>query len=98
MLRLTEIKLPLGHTQDEIQAAILTRLEIAPAQLVGYSIFRRAVDARKRSAIHFIYTLDVETHNEAALLKRLKDNRQVTPTPDSSGNNSFGESFARPTS
>ena len=84
MLRLTEIKLPLGHTQDEIQAAILTRLEIAPAQLVGYSIFRRAVDARKRSAIHFIYTLDVETHNEAALLKRLKDNRQVTPTPDSS--------------
>ena len=84
MLRLTEIKLPLGHTQDEIQAAILTRLEIAPAQLVGYSIFRRAVDARKRSAIHFIYTLDVETRNEAALLKRLKDNRRVTPAPDSS--------------
>ena len=84
MLRLTEVKLPLDHAEGEIHAAILRRLGIVASELIGYSIFRRAVDARKRSAIHFIYTLDVETRNEAALLKRLKDDRQVSPTPNSS--------------
>ncbi|MGH6739529.1 MAG: hypothetical protein ACREDY_10965, partial [Bradyrhizobium sp.] len=71
MLRLTEVKLPLDHPEDAIRAAILKRLGIAAADLSGFSIFRRAVDARK-PAIAFTYTLDVEVPNEAALLERLK--------------------------
>ena len=67
MLRLTEIKLPLDHSADDLRAAILSRLGIAPALLQGYTIFRRAVDARKRSAIHLIYTLDITVADEDAL-------------------------------
>ena len=82
MLRLTEVKLPLDHTKEELETAILKRLVMAPDQLVGYSIFRRGVDARKRSAIHFIYTLDVETKNESAIRKRMQPDRNVADTPD----------------
>ncbi|HJV91928.1 MAG TPA: NAD(P)/FAD-dependent oxidoreductase, partial [Azonexus sp.] len=39
-------------------------------------------DARKKSAIHLIYTLDVEVQDEAAVLKRLKRERTVMPSPD----------------
>ena len=60
MLRLTEIKLPLDHAEDALRAAIIARLGIASEALLHYTIFRRAVDARKRSAIYLIYTLDVE--------------------------------------
>jgi len=81
MLRLTEIKLPLEHTADALEASILVRLGIDADELVNYAIFRRGVDARRRSAIVFIYTVDVEVADEAAVLQRLKDQRHVTHTP-----------------
>ena len=81
MLRLTEIKLPLDHTEDAIRNCILTRLEITADALVSYSIFRRGVDARKRSAISFVFTLDAEVLDEAAVLARLKGKPHVAPTP-----------------
>jgi uncharacterized FAD-dependent dehydrogenase len=82
MLRLSEVKLPLDHTERDIEAAILTRLRIAAEELIRYSIFRRAVDARKSAAIVFIYTLDIEVKNEAALLGRLRGDRHVSTAPD----------------
>ncbi len=83
MLRLTELKLRLDHSEHELKAAILKRLGIGANELAGYSIFRRSYDARKPSAITLTYTLDVEVTNEAALLQRLEDGeRHVKPTPD----------------
>jgi hypothetical protein len=82
MLRLTEVKLRLDHSEHEIRAAILKRLGIGANELAGYSISRRSYDARKPSAITLTYTLDVEVTNEAALSKRLEGERHVKPTPD----------------
>ena len=79
MLRLTELKLPLDHGEADLKAVILKRLGVAPADLVGYTIFRRGYDARKKSNIHFIYTVDVELRQESAAAARLPDAR---PTPD----------------
>ena len=84
MLRLTEVQLPLDHTEADLPAAILLRLGVAAEDLLGYTVFRRAYDARKKSAIIFIYTLDVELRNEAAVQKRLQGNRHVAATPDTS--------------
>jgi uncharacterized FAD-dependent dehydrogenase len=82
MLRLTEIKLPLDHAEDALEAALLKRLEIAKDELVRFTVFRRAHDARKRSAIFLIYTLDVEVKDEAGLLERLAGKAHVARTPD----------------
>ncbi len=82
MLRLTEIKLPLDHAAGEIEAAILKRLQINANTLLGYAVFRRSVDARKKSAILLIYAVDVEVSNEAAVLARLKHDPHAGPTPD----------------
>jgi uncharacterized FAD-dependent dehydrogenase len=81
-MRITELKLPLDHTQSELHDALLKRLGIAADELVTYSIFRRSYDARKPSAIVFIYTLDVEVRNEATVLARLRNDRNIAPTPD----------------
>ncbi len=86
MLRLTEIKLPLAHSQDDLKAAILKRLGLGVevSVLLGYTIFRRGYDARKRSAILLIYSLDVEVQDEAELLKRLHGTPHIVSTPDTS--------------
>jgi uncharacterized protein len=82
MLRLTEVKLPLDHTEPDIKAAILKRLQINPADLVKYSIFKRSYDARKRGAVCFVYVLDIQTKQEKQLLQRFKKDPHVVPTPD----------------
>ncbi|MFN3397631.1 MAG: FAD-dependent oxidoreductase, partial [Sulfurimicrobium sp.] len=82
MLRLTEIKLPLDHPESALKAAILERLAIPEEDLVAYTIARRGFDARKREAISLVYSLDVEARNEQAILKRMKGDKHLSPTPD----------------
>jgi uncharacterized FAD-dependent dehydrogenase len=84
MLRLTELKLPLDHEQGALKSAILGRLKISASQLIGYSVFRRATDARKRNAIALTYTLDIEVADEAALLRRFARDRNLARAPDMS--------------
>ena len=85
MLRLTELRLPLDHTEEELRAAILRELGIEPRELAGYSIFRRSFDARKKGC------------DRAHLPPRRRDDRarprssggfaddpHVGPTPDTS--------------
>jgi uncharacterized protein len=82
MLRLTEIKLPIAHKPAELAAAIVKKLGIKAADLQEYKIARRGQDARKRDNILFVYSVDVALKDEAAVLKRLSADRQVSLTPD----------------
>ncbi|WGG49459.1 NAD(P)/FAD-dependent oxidoreductase [Rugamonas sp. DEMB1] len=82
MLRLNEVKLPLDHGEAELPAAILARLQIPAAELLGFSVFKRSYDARKRSAIVLIYSLDVEVKDQAGVLARLPHDSHLMPSPD----------------
>ncbi len=82
MLRLTDLKLPLDHTEGELVAAILARLKIDADALTGYHVAKRSYDARKRGAIALTYALDIETPRQAALLRHFADDKHVQPTPD----------------
>ena len=82
MIRLTELKLPLDHAEGALGAAILARLGIGADALESFSIFRRAHDARKRSAIALIYSVDAQVKNEAALLAKFAGDPHLKPTPD----------------
>jgi len=82
MLRLTEIRLPLNHTEGALTLAILEQLGIPAEELLAYSIARRGSDARKPKSIIAVYTLDVEIKNEAAVLARLANNPHCSATPD----------------
>jgi uncharacterized FAD-dependent dehydrogenase len=84
MLRLTEVQLPLDHPEGDLRTAIIGRLGIADDELIDVTIFKRGYDARKKTAIMLIYTLDVELKNEQQVLKRLQGNRHVNVAPDTS--------------
>ena len=82
MLRLTELRLPLGHSDEDLRVALLKRLGMGAGNLVEYSVFRRGVDARKPKAIILTYTLDVSLPDEAAALSRLQGDRNISQAPD----------------
>lgn len=82
MLRITELRLPLDHAGDALRPAVLHRLGIADADLLSFSVFRRAYDARKKTAIVLIYTVDCEVRDEAAVLAAKAGDPHVKPAPD----------------
>ena len=82
MLRVSELKLPLDHAPDDLRAAILARLGIEEPDLLGFTVFRRAVDARRKSAILLAYALDVELRDENSIRARFVGDRNVQISPD----------------
>lgn len=63
MIRLSEIKLPIDHTEDDIKNAIVKTLKIANKDLIAYSIYKQSIDARKEE-LYFVYTVDVKMREE----------------------------------
>ncbi|NBA94610.1 NAD(P)/FAD-dependent oxidoreductase [Pseudomonas sp. R5(2019)] len=83
MLRITELKLPLDHPDEALRPAIVQRLGIADDELLAFTLFKRSYDARKKSSdLQFIYTIDLSAKDEAALLRKFSDDRNVNQAPD----------------
>jgi hypothetical protein len=84
MLRITELKLPLNHTEAQLKQAVCQRLGITDNQLVTYTVYRRGHDARKKNDILLVYTRDIETTDDDAVLTCFKDDAHISVTPDTS--------------
>jgi uncharacterized FAD-dependent dehydrogenase len=82
MLRISELKLPLGHPPEAMAPAIVERLGITPEDLVSHTVARRAHDARRKAAILMIYSVDVTLRDEAQVLARFAGDNHVRITPD----------------
>lgn len=85
MLRLSEVKLPLDHSEEELVAAIHARLGqvgIPADDLVGFTVFRRAHDARKRSDIKLTYIVDLTLRNEGKARQHIEGKPHWGETPD----------------
>jgi len=82
MLRITELRLPLGHPPEALEAAVLERLGIDRSQLISFRIARRANDARKKTAIVMVYSVDVSIVDEEAVLAGRAGDIRVQRSPD----------------
>ena len=70
MLRVTDVVLPLDHPEHALRDAVLKRLGISADELHSLQVFRRGYDARKKSAIQWVYTVDVALRDEPTALAR----------------------------
>ena len=74
----------LGYTGADLRRAAAKKLRLAPEQLKSLALVKRSVDARRKSDVKFIVTVDVQVAgSEDKLLARLRDSR-VRPAPDRS--------------
>ena len=92
MIRLSEIRLPLGalptdpetHPEAALRAAAAQALGIAPAGIAHVHVFKRSFDARKADLLA-VYIVDItltEPAQEAVLLAQHAGNPHIQPTPD----------------
>ena len=84
MLRITEIKLPLDHSDHQLGEAIARKLELSVSQVQDYSVFKRSYDARKKDRILLTYQLDVavESALESQLLEKFEQQSFCRTSPD----------------
>ena len=86
MIRLTELRLPLDHPPAALKTAAAQRLGIAEDAISALNVHKRSHDARKKQALTFIYSIDLEIvggpDEEARVLSAHAGDSHVAPTPD----------------
>ena len=76
MLRITQFKLPVEHTEQQLRERLAKTLRIAPDDLISYSIRKRSLDARKKPELFYVYTIDFHTKKENMVLRHMKNKVQ----------------------
>ena len=82
MLRLSELRLDLDHTEEDLEQAVLRCLRVPRERLISQHLVKRSIDARRRDRIRLIYSVDVNVRGEKALLRRRASDRRIRPAPD----------------
>lgn len=70
MIRIPGIKLSLDQDESNLISEISKKIHIDEASIKAYRIFKKSIDARKKSDIHFVYTIDIEVDREDLILKK----------------------------
>lgn len=81
MIRINLLKLPIKHSEADIKEAINKVLRIKSDQLLSFEIVKRSLDARKKSEIKYIYSIDALVKEEARIIKQCK-NPNVALSPN----------------
>ena len=82
MIRITQLILPLDHSEQALEDVVLERLKISSNDLIKINMARRGYDARRRKHIFFVYTLDVEVKDQEKVLAQFVNDSQIRSTPD----------------
>lgn len=90
MIRVSGVRAELGQDFSDLRQLCLKRLKIAENDLISVRLAKKSADARRKSDIHFIVSLDIEARGEEKLLRRLKNSVRYEPpvygiTPVNSG-------------
>ena len=73
MIRITQVKLPLDHTEADLKIRAAKLLRIPDERVKAVHIVKQSVDARRRGEIGYSYVLDVETDREEQVAARSKN-------------------------
>ena len=72
MIRLTQLKMKINHTEAMLYGRIGEILHISPDDIFLVSYVRRSVDARKKPDLYYIYTLDVVVAREEKVFQNAR--------------------------
>ena len=73
MIRITQLKLPVEHTPEQLKKKIAKTLKCAE-DTFSYEIVRQSLDARHKDDKKLVYTVDVKTAAEQKILRRVHNN------------------------
>ena len=59
MIRISQLKMPLGHTRTDLLLKAAKELRIQPEMIKEVELIKQSVDARKKPEIHYSYIVDI---------------------------------------
>ena len=74
MIRIQQLKLPVTHTQEELEQKIRKTLKIGKHDLQEIELLRRSIDARKKSELKYVYQLDVKVKEKYNFSNKIRVN------------------------
>lgn len=77
MLRINQLKMKPGHTEEALLHKAAKVLGVPETDIREFHIVKQSIDARKKPDIYYSYSVDVAVDREESLLKRCMG-RQVT--------------------
>lgn len=77
MIRISQLKLKVGHSDEELLEAIVHQAH--GKHPLSWHIVRKSVDARKKPQLFYVYTIDAEFENEKKLLS-VKKSKWTRPS------------------
>ena len=78
MLRISQLKLSVDHTEEELRKKVAHTLQIKEETIRKIRIIRQSLDARKKPSLFYVYTIDVEAGNEKQILKNLMRKKRTS--------------------
>lgn len=64
MIRISNIKMKLNHTERELYNKVLNILKASPNNITYFNIIKKSIDARDKEKIKFVYSVDIEIEDE----------------------------------
>ncbi len=78
MIRLNELKMPLGATEHEVKIAAAKALKIKEQDIKEFTLARRSIDSRKKDNIILVYSVEIETDlNEEKVIAGFAPNKAL---------------------
>ena len=77
MIRIRDLPLPPNGGMEELKKIAAATLSISTNEISKLALARQSIDARKRSDVHFVCTVDVTVPHEQEVVRRA-DNPRVT--------------------
>ena len=77
MLRINNLSLPVNYTPEQLRRKAARTLGISPRALGELRLVKQSVDARRKSELHLVLSVDAAVEDEAAALARTRS-KQVS--------------------
>ena len=81
MIRIRNFSLPFDHKPDSLKRKLAKRLNVAREEISSLTVVRKSVDARRKSRILVVYTIDLQVANESEVLARFSGDVNVSAAP-----------------
>lgn len=79
MIRISQIQLPVGHTQKQLESAVCRKLRVNDNSIknIRYSIMKMSLDARNKEKITCNYVVHAEVNNEDEVLQACAKSKTI---------------------
>ncbi len=77
MIRIQQLKMPLKHSMTDIDRKVRKLLRLKLSNAYRWRIWKQSIDARCKTDVCYVYTIDVTIEDEEKIISRINDRKII---------------------